>query len=98
MNGARRYGAASCRLRKPHALPPELRRDVRELVQLRTHEPSRGQGHATQLLRTVAAEADAARVALLVKVDEPALQGFYARLGFAEVQRNPLVMMRVPHG
>ena len=100
LTGPRRYRAASCRLRKPHALPADMRGQVRELVALQTHAPERGNGDASALLRSIASEADRERVALMVKVDGADwLAGWYARNGFATVQAEPVhVMLRVPHG
>lgn len=100
MTGQRRNGPASCRLRKPHSLPVELRANVRELVKLHTHAPSRNQGYASELLADLGKEADESGIALMVSVDgEEWLSEWYARHGFDTVQREPVhVMVRVPHG
>ena len=100
LTGQRRYRAASCRLRKPHCVPAELRGLVRELVALKTHAPERGNGDASTLLQSIASEADRERVALMVKVEGAQwLSDWYARNGFATVQTEPVhVMLRAPHG
>jgi len=106
INGHRQSEGASLRVTYSQAVPPHLRGKVREVSSLMVDQAVRGHGHATRMMRDVMSEADAEDLALLVvvepfddsPVDAVALRGWYSRMGFVEIQSEPCVMVRMPHG
>lgn len=106
INGYRHAEGAQARVTYSQAVPPHLRGRVREVSSLMVDQAARGHGHATQLMRDLMREADDADLALLVVVepfddspiDAVALKGWYSRMGFVEIQAEPCVMVRMPHG
>ena len=104
--GAIGMNGSSCRVSFSQAVPVHLRGKVREISSLVTDQASRGHGSASELMREVIQQADQDGMALLVVVvpfdgeplDSSALQQWYSRLGFIEIQPEPCVMVRMPIG
>lgn len=104
--GTRSFAQSSVRIShfRPEGLPPELYDEVRLISHVETQQEHRRKGHASRAMRKLIAEADHERVALLLEVkpfgDEPidrnALECWYTRLGFARIQDEPCVMLRMP--
>lgn len=94
--GPREYEGASLTLCVPTALPHAMRGKVVELRGLRTKLDDRGKGHATALMLQTTVEADMAKKLLLISVEDHGLVPFYQKFAFLIVQREPLLMVRLP--
>jgi len=99
--GLRRYRQATLRVALAEGLPPDWRDGYREIISVQSE--SQGKGHAAALMYRTCAEADDARLALLIQVRPFAagltveqLEKFYGRFGFERVQADPLLMARQP--
>ena len=94
------HGDASCFVEWARPLP-QMARWVRAV---HTMPASRGQGHATRLMRDIAARADALGIALVLEpkpeddvTDAKRLERWYRGLGFQTLQRDPvLLLVRAP--
>jgi hypothetical protein len=92
--GHRTHASASLRISYTTLVPSNLRGRLREVSHFESTEP--GQGHGTALMSQVCAEADGARVVLILMPTSDRLTYFYARHGFKPIQAEPALMMRVP--
>lgn len=99
--GLRTHASASLRLSYSQAVDAHLRGGLREISHLTSAEP--GNGHATQLMRSVIAEADKTNTMLMLTaepfkdgMDMGALTDWYTRLGFQLLQETPRIMVRLP--
>lgn len=79
MLGLRTHESASCRLNYSMGVPKEYRDGLRELSHLYANVER--QGHATELVRKVCAEADKNRLVLMLVAVE-GMAGWYERFGF----------------
>lgn len=99
-NGKRVHGSASARVRYSQLADATVRGRLREITHMQSAVP--GQGHASALLDSICAEADADGITLVVHVapfgdcrmTALELGRWYARKGFKAIQPEPLVMMR----
>jgi hypothetical protein len=96
--GARTLGDASLNIGKPRALPAAMRGNVRELLALHSDTT----GHASALLTRTMAEADDTATPLFLHCDPESgdvarLARLYQRFGFAPIQAEPLLMLRMPN-
>ena len=97
------HGHARCRV-APARLPDGLGRMVLAVSHVETAAAHRGNGDATALMGDVCRAADDAGQALLIHVQpfgdielsRQQLAAWYARLGFVEIQFDPLMMARPP--
>lgn len=101
--GERKFGAAECKVGFAEGLPPHMKHEVRLVSDVWTTPCSRRQGHATELMNRIAAEADKKKVILILNpgsFDEVGpkteqLVEWYASLGYQEIQREPMLMARM---
>jgi len=99
--GKRTSGPASLLLTYCPSLPSPVRGRALEVTHVVTPVADRRKGHASALLKSVCAEADAAGKLLLLfpkPFDVPELTGeqlasWYGRFGFSAIQVEPVVMM-----
>jgi GNAT superfamily N-acetyltransferase len=105
MRGVYTNGAASLLLSYSMAVPAHMRGRIREITNLYTDEPGRGKGDASALLKQVCEDADDNGIVLMLipkpydkGLDELQLIAWYARHGFTQIQNNPTLMARQPHG
>ena len=96
--GIRKLKSASLRVARPVGLPHEMQEQIRELIDM--HSANQRKGHATALLKAVCKEADTEWLTLMVQVqpfddgmDMDKLKRWYERLGFVEVQSQPVILM-----
>lgn len=102
--GVRTKGHASLKVGVAKALPQHMRGSILEVSHVRTEPEYRNQGEAKMLMLDVCLDADVDEKFLLVLVepdsDSPmdleALTNWYASIGFAPIQAEPLLMVR-PH-
>lgn len=99
--GERKHESASVKVNYSQAVAPHLRGLLRELTHL--HSGEQGKGHARELMRSLFEEADAEKVSLMVIVQpyedgltKEQLEQWYSRMGFFELQDEPLIMTRLP--
>lgn len=101
--GSRHLGEASCRVSPTKQLPAHLREKVLEVSGVYVPAEHRGRGQATELMRALCDEADAAGVVLMLHAqpfgDGEATQGdlvrWYSGFGFQPIQPEPLLMARM---
>ena len=104
--GQRKYGGATCEIRSCEGIPDKIKHDVRMLCNLETEPKSRAQGHATELLNRVHAEADRLKVIIVLNpqpygedaldsLDLESLVEWYGQMGYQEIQHEPLLMARM---
>lgn len=109
--GLRVYRGASLKVGETTAVPEHMREGMREISSLETPPDERRKGYATHLMYSVTAEADRARMVLMILPDpyqyapgaDPSdrmsltqLVSFYERFGFRTIQSAPLIMARQP--
>lgn len=104
--GARSLKGSSLFVKGCLALPFDMRAQTREVTRVQTAPDQQGQGHATELMRQVCDEADRAGITLVLwprpfgewqALSQGMLADWYARaFGFAELQPEPLMMVRSP--
>ena len=103
--GPRTHEAASLQVRICMALPKHLRERTREISKVHTDAAEQGKGHASELMRQVCEEADAAGLTLVlwprpygddIALGASMLQGWYAGFGFRAIQHDPVLMARAP--
>lgn len=58
-----------------------------------TDAPHQRKGHATRLMQRVCRDADLGGVVLVLL---PAVDSFYERFGFTQLQASPIMMVRAP--
>lgn len=97
--GTREVGSASCRVMPCDGVPEHMRDAMREIIDLVSSNPRKG--HATALMTRLCAEADEARITLLLTpkafqdgMTDVQLMKWYARFGFTAIQHDPVVMAR----
>lgn len=104
--GQRKYGGATCEIRSCEGIPDKIKHDVRMLCNLETEPKMRGQGHATELLNRVHAEADRLKVIMVLNPSPygsddcgglalSELVEWYGQMGYQEIQHEPLLMARM---
>lgn len=96
--GLRDYKQATLKVAIAEGLPVEMWEQTREILSVYSANPRKG--HATLLMHQVCAEADRARIVLILqphKFDEgmpdEKLEGWYAKFGFVRFQSEPVVLM-----
>lgn len=102
--GARKFGAATCKLGRTVQVPAHMREQIVELSALHVPIEQRREGFATALLTEICKEADAAGKLLLLHVkpfsdgvmSASQLATFYSRFGFQDIQPDPRLMARMP--
>jgi len=99
--GQHTNGKSICRVVRTSALPDDMRKGVRELVGMYTSPKFRGMGYASKLLDEVVKKADTSQLSIMIAVkpfdsglSQDDLTKFYARKGFQEFQKTPLLMVR----
>ena len=99
MLGRHQIGSASCRIVEAMGVPEHMREGLRELIDLTASNPRKG--HATALMTKICAEADRARITLLLTakpfqdgMTDAQLRDWYARFGFQQIQDEPILMAR----
>lgn len=99
--GPRAHRQASLRVAITEGVPSEMQAHIRELVSLKSGNPRKGD--ATGLMWAVCAEADLARMMLLLRAEpfsgditQAQLEKFYQRFGFVKIQATPVLMARSP--
>jgi len=100
--GERTHASASVKVGYSQAVSSHLRGHLRELTHL--HSSEQGKGHARELMRSLFEEADKDEITLMVVVQPyedgltaEQLEDWYARMGFFELQDEPLIMIRLPY-
>lgn len=100
--GTRTHASASVNVGYSQAIASHLRGRLRELTHL--HSAEQGKGDARELMRGLFEEADKDEITLMVTVHPYAdgltaeqLEDWYARMGFFELQDEPLIMIRLPY-
>ncbi len=96
--GTRHYHRATLTVAIPTALPDRMQSRLRELIDVYVPESHRRCGLASELLNRTIQEADRARMTLMLTIDDPTLEAFYARFGFQTIQRSPILMVRAHKG
>lgn len=94
--GVRKLGPASLKITYTALVSANLRGAIREVSHFHTRESDRGQGHGTQLMKKICAEADSSRTVLMLTADGDRLGDYYARFGFETIQSEPQIMARQP--
>ncbi len=103
MKGTRKFGAATCTVKRSMQIPVHMRDGIREVSHVYVPFEQRRQGYATGLMRDLCAEADRLGLVLLVhakpyadwEMDLEGLQRWYERFGFAVIQAEPRLMARM---
>lgn len=97
--GLRKHKGATLRVAIAEGLPVAMWEKTRELLSVRSENQARGE--ASRLLWDVCAEADRARLSLILKpesfapgLDDNKLKLFYAKFGFVKFQDDPCLMVR----
>jgi hypothetical protein len=101
--GIRKHESASLKLSYNTNVPAHLRGGLMEITHVESGH--KRQGHATQLMRNVCAEASENDVILLLMprpfgtfdMTREELTEWYQRLGFAVLQQSPLLLVRPPN-
>lgn len=94
MVGLRSHESASCRLNYSMGVPVEMRDRLRELSHLSA--ATQGQGHGSELVRKVCAEADRNAIVLILTA-KPELVQWYEKFGFYPLPDSECVMARPVH-
>lgn len=95
LTGIRTNGPSRLKLSYSQGLPSDMRGNFRELWDIYTPEADRRRGYASDLMRSVCAEADADGLILILFPGSPALADWYLTFGFDIVQETPLMMFRI---
>lgn len=96
--GLRHFKSASLRVAVPLGLPDEMQDGIREILDVKSGNPRKGQ--ASSLMRNVCSEADADSAVLMLHVNQfddglsnEQLLKFYGKFDFTVIQTEPATLL-----
>lgn len=96
--GLRKFKSATLRVAIPESLPLDMQDGIREILDVKSGNPRKGQ--ASSLMRNVCAEADADSAVLMLHVNQfddglsnEQLVKFYGKFDFNVIQTEPATLL-----